>query len=901
MQPLLTSKRYDDPLNGLTVMRGTYIKRIMTITGENLLPSNLSIYFKRRSSQTQADLKLSVGSGLTYLPGSSSRLLSVQIELTPQQTASLQLTKSLTLLYTIQLEIMPGQTQTLGSGSLNIVLSGIEEYPKIFTLFTGEWADTETWNVSFVNSSAFAGSWADGETWSGAIVASEKLEGSWADGENWSGAIANVVPIELNGSWTDGETWLGAIAAIPGIVGNWTDTETFSGTLESVLGSGFSGSWVSGETWIGAIAASGIFSGSWVTGETWAGEINQITGTNLSGAWIDSEEWSGSLNASSGFEGSWADTDGWSGSLVARDNYSMLRIMPLGDSLTSGDVTATVLEPNGYRLPLWNNFKEIRAIDLVGTLKHGGNFLDRDHAGYDGFTTVQIDGIVNANLNTHDPDLVILMAGTNDSNNSANNAAVYRANLVTLMNKIKVYDTQIPIVLMTLIPAKNNTTRNDRINTYNTEIRNLVSTDTTGYLFLADVNGIVNTNNYADDLHPLDSEYMVIANRLFEVIQTISSDRFGRVRKRTNDIVLSGSWATEETWSGAIAASGVFDGSWADGETWSGLLEAEVMSTSFPGSWVDEEIYSGQIIEETRFTGSWVDSETWSGAIAEDTSIEPELTTWQSNVTANGGAYDATTSNALNTLIKAWKANGTWDLMLQFNPICGEDWKAGQVKVKFPVSTSSLETLNNHSASTYTKAGGFQGVKSTASGTVRYLKTDFDPFVQGCTPVDFGMHYATTQAKSAGTSSVWIMGNRNSEPDFTNGTNTVIYESGGNEVRGIINQSSTNGTGAEARYTTAITTGLISVQFAAGETVPTDNRSRLFLNGTLVATALTDPGENITFRTGEIYVQSRNLMYNAAIQQSTNRNCIGYMLTKRIKDFSKLVTPWNTFRAAIGR
>ncbi|MFH7244469.1 MAG: SGNH/GDSL hydrolase family protein [Spirulina sp.] len=87
-----------------------------------------------------------------------------------------------------------------------------------------------------------------------------------------------------------------------------------------------------------------------------------------------------------------------------------LRIMPLGDSITYG----TGAE-GGYRSRLWAEFlAENRAVDFVGSQSYGSVGTDLDHEGHPG-KTIQFlrENIVNW-LGASDPDVILLMIGTND-------------------------------------------------------------------------------------------------------------------------------------------------------------------------------------------------------------------------------------------------------------------------------------------------------------------------------------------------------------------------------------------------------------------------------------------------------------------------------------------------------
>ena len=90
---------------------------------------------------------------------------------------------------------------------------------------------------------------------------------------------------------------------------------------------------------------------------------------------------------------------------------SPIVVMPLGDSLTDGYNI-----PGGYRIELVSRLDgDDLDVDLVGTLRNGPSSLrDRDHEGHSGFRIDEIAGSVDRWLTRYEPDIVLLMIGTND-------------------------------------------------------------------------------------------------------------------------------------------------------------------------------------------------------------------------------------------------------------------------------------------------------------------------------------------------------------------------------------------------------------------------------------------------------------------------------------------------------
>ncbi len=92
----------------------------------------------------------------------------------------------------------------------------------------------------------------------------------------------------------------------------------------------------------------------------------------------------------------------------------VIRVMPLGDSITEGYTI-----PGGYRLKFWQNLENDGldcGVDLVGTLNNNSvaGLDDPDHEGHSGWTTAQILAGIDSYLAAATPDVVMMHLGTND-------------------------------------------------------------------------------------------------------------------------------------------------------------------------------------------------------------------------------------------------------------------------------------------------------------------------------------------------------------------------------------------------------------------------------------------------------------------------------------------------------
>ena len=194
-----------------------------------------------------------------------------------------------------------------------------------------------------------------------------------------------------------------------------------------------------------------------------------------------------------------------------------LRIMPLGDSITRG-VTG---DPSGqgYRGPLYELFDDADlTIDFVGQFRNG-SFADPDHQGVSGRTATELDPLVAGIVNAQDPEVVLLMIGTNDVRNEPNPTGTLPGEIISIVNKIHAVDPS-TYVLVAKIPAlapaevapsvlaATNAAIADAINALEAQGRAVSLVDT----------GSVTQADLVDGVHPNVGGYNKLAGIWFEAI-----------------------------------------------------------------------------------------------------------------------------------------------------------------------------------------------------------------------------------------------------------------------------------------------------------------------------------------------------------------------------------------------
>jgi lysophospholipase L1-like esterase len=212
---------------------------------------------------------------------------------------------------------------------------------------------------------------------------------------------------------------------------------------------------------------------------------------------------------------------GWSLTMTTADRADAagapVRVIPLGDSITDGYNV-----PGGYRIKLWQDLVANQyEVDLVGSQSNGPASLgDKNHEGRSGWRIEQIHSNVEGWLSQHQPQLVLLLIGTNDM---LQNYQVAQApqRLSALIDTIVSEAPQSRIILGTIPPASHAAT-NDRIVQYNSALRGIVVEKATQgvAITLVDMYEAMTVGDLADGVHPNLIGYNKLADRWYaEVVK----------------------------------------------------------------------------------------------------------------------------------------------------------------------------------------------------------------------------------------------------------------------------------------------------------------------------------------------------------------------------------------------
>ncbi|THV52258.1 hypothetical protein BGAL_0084g00180 [Botrytis galanthina] len=204
---------------------------------------------------------------------------------------------------------------------------------------------------------------------------------------------------------------------------------------------------------------------------------------------------------------------------VTRSSNS-LRIQPLGNSITYGFLSS---DGNGFRLGLRNLLTSAgNTVQYVGSVR-AGNMSDNFNEGHPGAIISQIAEYAKLSL-PEDPNLVLLMAGTNDMNNF-DNVTTAPDRLSGLIDEITSAVPNVTLIVAQLTPASNNTVDAAMVE-FNSKIPDIVAAKVSAGQKVSTVNMMdyVTVNDLVDGLHPTDYGYQQMAKAWFAGIQQVQKN-----------------------------------------------------------------------------------------------------------------------------------------------------------------------------------------------------------------------------------------------------------------------------------------------------------------------------------------------------------------------------------------
>ena len=185
-----------------------------------------------------------------------------------------------------------------------------------------------------------------------------------------------------------------------------------------------------------------------------------------------------------------------------------VRVMPLGDSITAGYNV-----PGGYRIQLEDLLvAEGYGFDFVGSRSNGPHSLaDRQHEGHSGLRIDELATLVDVPLARHQPDVVLLLIGTNDML-QRHRLAQAPQRLSALIDRIAARAPSATLLVSSLTPLTA-PAANERVRSYNAAIPALVS-DKVAHgkrVVFVDMHSALSASDLADGVHPNVTGYRKMA------------------------------------------------------------------------------------------------------------------------------------------------------------------------------------------------------------------------------------------------------------------------------------------------------------------------------------------------------------------------------------------------------
>jgi lysophospholipase L1-like esterase len=197
------------------------------------------------------------------------------------------------------------------------------------------------------------------------------------------------------------------------------------------------------------------------------------------------------------------------------------KIMPLGDSITrgGGQVPGQYV---GYRAVLQANLKAGATgfrYNFVGSMSDKGA-PDRNHEGHGGWTIDDLAAHIDGWMETHQPDIVLLHAGTNNITKK-DSPSTTAGKLQSLIAQIRSHNADTKIFVAKIIKSRDPARRPDT-NAYEALIPGVVA-NAGPNVYLVDQTSIAATDIY-DWTHPNDFGYSKMAYNWYQSLRQVIGD-----------------------------------------------------------------------------------------------------------------------------------------------------------------------------------------------------------------------------------------------------------------------------------------------------------------------------------------------------------------------------------------
>lgn len=201
------------------------------------------------------------------------------------------------------------------------------------------------------------------------------------------------------------------------------------------------------------------------------------------------------------------------------NGVSPKKILCIGDSITQGAVLNTHVGPeDSYRYRLWYSLRGAgKSVEMVGPFSQGGAYTawDNKHAGVPGTKMPAMELAAPAWISTYSPDWVIIMGGTNDTNDTITAAGMI-ARLESLIDTV-IGALGTTNVIVCTIPERAG--RKALIDGYNALMPAACAGKSVHFV---DASSTLTASGFTSDLiHPTSLGYLIQANAIAAKMKTL--------------------------------------------------------------------------------------------------------------------------------------------------------------------------------------------------------------------------------------------------------------------------------------------------------------------------------------------------------------------------------------------
>jgi lysophospholipase L1-like esterase len=129
-----------------------------------------------------------------------------------------------------------------------------------------------------------------------------------------------------------------------------------------------------------------------------------------------------------------------------------LKVMAIGDSITVGTGSS---HGGGYRAAFWERMRDAGVeVDMVGGKVGGPETFDNRHQGYTQMPLHELSAGIHDKLRTFEPDVVLLLQGTDETREASFSPHAFAANLNVMIDRIFTARPGARLLIGTLPPTK---------------------------------------------------------------------------------------------------------------------------------------------------------------------------------------------------------------------------------------------------------------------------------------------------------------------------------------------------------------------------------------------------------------------------------------------------------------